>query len=361
MSIVKMRPVGANTNSWNKVFEIMNAYALSEALYTATDLDLFGILERRGPLLLEEVAEAAEIQINAARVLLLGICATQLVVRDPDTKRYRNSEAASELLVDGAKNNLRSYVQFSAKIQRVGMLSLTDSVRGGRNVGLELFPGAGATLYERLRGTGESENLFQDALSAYSEYLLDECLQVAEFYDVRKFLDVGGGNGTTAVRLCEAIPGLDVTVLETPSVCGIGREKIAACGLSDRIRFCEGDAFEDAWPIGHDGIFMGHFPEIFAPDQVLRLYEKAFENLEPGGMLFLWVAVTDDNETGGQQAAKTSMYFLSTASVGGITYPIADHVALLQDVGFAVKNVYRIDELEHACIVATRDKISEEP
>jgi hypothetical protein len=361
MSIIEMRPVSTNTNSWNKVFEVMNAYALSEALYTATDLDVFGILERRGPLLLEEIAEAAKIKIHAARVLLLGICATQLVTRDPDTKRYRNSEAASELLVDGAKNNLRSYVQFSAKIQRVGMLRLTDSVREGRNEGLELFPGAGATLYERLRGTGAEQDLYKDALGAYSEYLLDECLQVEELYDVRKFLDVGGGSGTTAIRLCKAIPGLDVTVLDAPSVCEKGREKAAACGLSDRIKFCEGDAFEDAWPTGHDGIFMGHFPEIFAPDRVCRLYQSAFDTLEPGGMLFLWVAVTDDNETGGRQAAKTSMYFLSTASVGGITYPIADHVELLQDVGFAVKNVYRIDELEHACIVARRNQISEEP
>lgn len=354
MSIIEMRPAGVNANSWNKVFEIMNAYALSEALYTATDLDIFGILERRGPLLLEEIAEEAEIQINAARVLLLGICATQLVARDPSTKRYRNSEAASDLLVKGVNSDLRAYVQFSAKIQRIGMLRLTESVRGGRNEGLELFSGVGATLYERLRGHEELEDLFQDALSVYSDYLLDECLQVAELYEVRKFLDVGGGNGTTAVRLCKAIPGLEVTVLETPSVCKIGRAKVMASGLSDRIKYYEGDAFEDDWPAGHDGIFMGHFPEIFAPGRVRHLYERAFNTLEPGGMLFLWVSVTDDNETGGRQAAKTSMYFLSTASGGGITYPIADHVEMLRDVGFTVKNVYRIAELEHACIVVRR-------
>ena len=355
MSIVEMLPEGAKTNSWNKVFEIMSAYALSEALYTATDLDIFGILERKGPLLLDEIAKEAEIPINAARVLLLGICATQLVARNPDTKRYENSQAASELLVEGAKNNLRSYVKFSAKIQRVGMLRLTDSVREGRNEGVDLFSGAGVTLYERLRGNDELEGIFQDALNVYSDYLLDECLRVAEFYDVRKFLDVGGGNGTTAVRLCEAISGLQVTVLETPSVCAIGRDKVAASGLADRIKFFEGDAFEGAWPTGHDGIFMGHFPEIFAPDRVRCLYQKAFETLEPGGMLFLWVAVTDDNETGGRQAAKTSMYFLSTASGEGVTYPIADHVDLLQGVGYIVKKVYSFRELEHACIVAARN------
>lgn len=361
MSIVEMRPAGASADSWNKVFDIMNAYALSEALYTATELDIFGILERRGPLLLEEVAGAAEIEINAARVLLLGICATELVTRDPDSKRYQNSAAASEFLVDGVKTNLRPYVRFSATIQRVGMLRLTDSVRGARNEGLELFPGAGGTLYERLRGHEELEDLFQDALSVYSDYLLNECLRVAELYQVRRFLDIGGGNGTTAVRLCKSIPGLNVSVFESPSVCEIGRRNIAAYGLSDRIKYCEGDAFEDPWPAGHDGIFMGHFPEIFTRERVRCLYGRAFETLKPGGMLFLWVAVADDNETGGRQAAKTSMYFLSTASGGGITYPIADHVELLRDVGFSIKNVYRIGGLEHACIVATRFQIPGEP
>lgn len=360
MSIVEMRPAGVNPESWNKVFEIMNAYALSEALYTATDLDIFGILKRRGPLLLEEVAEEAEVQINAARVLLLGICATQLVIRDPITKRYQNSEAASELLVDGVKTNLRSYVKFAAKIQRVGMLRLTESVRGGRNEGLELFSGSGATLYERLHGHEGLEGLFQDALSVYSDYLIEDCLRVTELYDIKKFLDVGGGNGTTAIRFCQAIPGLHVTVLETPRICEIGRDKVAASGLADRINFYEGDAFEGSWPTGHDGIFMGHFPEIFAPDRVRLLYKRAFDALGPGGMLFLWVAVTDDNETGGRQAAKTSMYFLSTASGGGITYPISDHVEFLQDAGFILNNVYRISELEHACIVVTRNQDSGE-
>lgn len=357
MSIIEMNQLSASTDSWTKVFDVMNGYALSEALYAATELDIFGILERRGPLLLEEIAAAAEIEINAARVLLLGICATELVARDPDNKRYSNSQAASEFLVDGVKTNLRPYVQFSEKIQRVGMLRLADSVRGSRNEGLELFPGAGRTLYERLRSHEELQDLFQSALSVYSDYLLDACLQVPELHIVRRFLDVGGGNGTTAVRLCKSIPGLKVSVLETVSVCEIGRRNIAALGLSDRIKYFEGDAFDDAWPTGHDGIFMGHFPEIFAPEHVRCLYGKAFETLEPGGMLFVWVAVAGDNETGGRQAAKTSMYFLSTASGGGITYPIADHVELLGSVGFDIKNVYRFGELEHACIVATRNCI----
>ena len=57
----------------------------------------------------------------------------------------------------------------------------------------------------------------------------------------RALLDLGGGHGWYSASLCRRYPGLTATVLDLPGSAAVGREIIAAAGLSDRVLFRDGD------------------------------------------------------------------------------------------------------------------------
>jgi cyclopropane fatty-acyl-phospholipid synthase-like methyltransferase len=173
-----------------------------------------------------------------------------------------------------------------------------------------------------------------------------------EFDGVRRLLDVGGGDATTAIRMCDRYPRLEVIVLETPSVCAIGRRNVVERGLTDRISFIEADMFGDEWPSGMDGVLFSHVVEIFCPERVHVLYRKAQSSLSSGGVLFVWTIMANDDETAGLQAAKSSTYFLSTASGEGMAYPAREHVEWLAALGYRDIKRYDHPSIEHGAIVA---------
>ena len=111
--------------------------------------------------------------------------------------------------------------------------------------------------------------------------------------------------------------------------------------------------FRDPWPEGFDAILLSHFVELFTPEKIESIYSKAYEALPAGGRLFVWTMMSDDSETGGLQAAKSSIYFLSVASGEGMAYPGGDHERWLHNVGFS--NIKRYDALHgHGGLVAAK-------
>ena len=100
--------------------------------------------------------------------------------------------------------------------------------------------------------------------------------------------------------------------------------------------------FADLWPSGCDGILLSHIVEIFAPEKIRFLYGKALEFLVTGGRLFVWTIMANDPETQGLQAAKSSTYFLTTASGEGMAYPAKDHAQWLREAGFRAVKRYSI-------------------
>ena len=188
-------------------------------------------------------------------------------------------------------------------------------------------------------------------MGAYTR-LSPKMADLPEFADVQHLLDVGGGDATNAVRLCQRHAGLRVTILEIPSVTPIARAAIECHGLDDRIKLWEGDMFTDPWPSGCDGILLSHIVEIFTPEKIRFLYRKALELLVPGGRLFVWTIMANDLETQGVQAAKSSTYFLTTASGEGMAYPAKDHANWLREVGFRAVKRYDSPEIDHGALVA---------
>jgi ubiquinone/menaquinone biosynthesis C-methylase UbiE len=341
------------SEDWNQLCQVMNGYVYSQILVTACDLDLFTFLARNPGATLHDLQQRLQLSAYATRVLMLGCCAAGLAEKSLSTGGYFNSRLAGRVLVQGSTDCMIPFIQFNHQIQRRCSVHLTQALKEGRNAGLDEFPGSGATLYERLTEYPELECLFQRAMGAYTR-LSPKMMDVAEFSEVKHVLDVGGGDASNAIRLCRRYAELKATVLDIPSVVAIARKAVQEAGLSDRITCVHRDMFVDEWPAGCDAVLLSHVVEIFAPEKILFLYRKAWQVLPPGGRLFVWTLMADDAETRGLQAAKSSMYFLCTASGEGMAYPGTDHEEWIREAGFKAAKRYNAPDIDHGALVALK-------
>ncbi len=101
----------------------------------------------------------------------------------------------------------------------------------------------------------------------------------------RTLLDIGGGHGWYSACLCRRHPGLTATVLDLPGSAAVGRELIAAAGLSERVRFRDGDATTADLGGGYDGVLCFNLVHHLAPEQAAALLRRAAAALNPGGTL----------------------------------------------------------------------------
>lgn len=338
---------------WTQLCSVMNGYIYSQTLATACELGLFTHLSSSPGVTQEDLRASLRLSAHSTSVLMLAVCTAGLVRRDDTSGRYYNTELSEKVLVADSSYSMLPFVEFNYRIQQRCSSHLTRSLLESRNAGLDEFPGAGGNLYERLAGYPELENLFHRAMGAYTR-LFPKIQDLPELSDVRHLLDVGGGDGSNAVRLCERFPRLRVTILETPSVARITREAVAKSGLSGRIVCVDGDMFANRWPKDVDAVLLSHVVEIFSPEKVRYLYGAAFQCLPPGGKLFVWTIMANDTETGGLQATKSSIYFLCAASGEGMAYPGANHVQAMQGAGFRVVRRYDDRDIEHGALVAIK-------
>jgi hypothetical protein len=341
---------------WNRLFALMQGYVHTHALVAGAELGLFAFLSENPGASQADIGRGLGIGEYATRVLMLAVCTTGMVERDPGTLGYRNHPIAERALVPGKPMSAVPMLRFFYQVKERCGMHLADSLRAEDNIGLDReFPGSGETMYERFEEYPETHRLLQEAIGTYSQLDPLPVAEWPELSEVRCLLDVGGGGGGNAIRLCRRFPELRVTVLDLPAVVSTGRQRVEAAGLSDRITYVPCDVFGSDWPTGHDGILMSHLTEIFSVDRARHLYETAHALLPEGRPLFVWASAANELEAGGPGSSRLSMYFLTCVGERGMTYSAKWHEEMLRRAGFGeVAYRYFVNITEHAAITARR-------
>ena len=136
--------------------------------------------------------------------------------------------------------------------------------------------------------------------------------RIIDFSKVNSLLDVAGGTGGFAIRLCEKYPNLNVTILDFPNVVKLGIKKISEAGLSDRINFIGCDALDYHWPEkGFDAVLMSYLFNGVPGAEIPKLAKKAFSTLNKGGMYIVHDFMVEDNRNGPHLAALWQLQHLA--------------------------------------------------
>jgi hypothetical protein len=334
---------------------ILGGHVFFQTLRSAVDLDVFTLLARNPGATLQRLAELAGVERKPMRILLLGCTALGLIDKRGDG--YSNGPAAERLLNRDSSGNIIAAVEFAHQLVYRPMFHLADAIRANRNVGLCEFPGEGTTLYQRLSQHPELERVFQEGLQSTTALTVEQLLQHFDFTRVGHVLDVGGGNGTTLCALADRHPRLRGTVFETPTVCTLARQRIAAAGMSDRIGTHSGNCFTDPFPTPEGGlpdcILFMHFLTIWGERSNLELLRKSYAALPPGGSVLVFDGVQSNDETGPLRAARWSPYFLVLSTGEGMFYTADEYAGWMRQAGFT--DVAQIPTpMDHALIVGRR-------
>jgi len=328
---------------------IMGGHSAFQLLWASQQLGLFDLLSRTPQLTRKEIAEQLGLQDYPCRVVLVGLAALGLVVKEGDA--YRNAALVDEWMVTDKPGSAAPILGWQAHIVYPGMQDFLESVKQGTNIGLGRFPGTGENLYQRLTQHPELEQVFQDSMSALSVQANRHLLDAYDFGRFKHIIDAGGGDGTNAIALAQRYPDLKVTVYDSASVCEIARANIDAAGLTGRVDTHVGDFRRDPFPNGADGILFCHMFTIWSIENDKQILRQCKDALLPGGAVMIFNMMGDNDDTGPLATALGSPYFLAIATGEGMLHAWTDYEDAMLDVGFA--RTERVDTLplSHGLIV----------
>lgn len=334
-----------------RLYLVFGGHIFFQTLRTAVQLDLFTLLDRKGPLTRKEIAIKVGLEEQPVRIVLLGLTASGMLKKRGD--RYRNSYLARVLMSQDSPRRITSYVELQHQAMYKALFWMHEAVMENKNVGLREFPGNEPTLYQRLAHQPQLEKIFQDAmqeLSVQANFTLAKYLDLSE---VKHLVDVGGGDGTNIIQLARTWPKLKARVFDSPTVCEIAQKNIAASGMADRLGAVPGDCFTDPFPQDADALMFCHFFTIWGEKKDRELLRKCYDSLPEGGRVIIFNMMQNDRETGPLSAAVGSPYFLTLATGLGMLYTWHEYETWIKEAGFRQVQRHRLLR-DHGVIVGTK-------
>jgi SAM-dependent methyltransferase len=304
-------------------------------------------------LLPAEVATNARVSLYAARVLLEGCLAIQLVALEAG--RYRLT-AAGELWISDEMTKVNA--NFVQDICYAGAAHLEASLRTGAPEGLEVF-GPWSTIYE---GLTQLPPAAQQSWFEFDHFYSDGAFPLA-FPKVfaattKRLLDVGGNTGKWALHCLANDPVVEVTVLDHPGQLAQLQANAVAAGLAARLRTVPMNLLDHsvafprgpAGPAGATGpagapgapgfdvVWMSQFLDCFGEADIAQLLQRGAAALAPGGRLCVMETFWDrqPNDVAELCLQGTSLYFTCMANGTSRMYHSQDFLDLIASVGLEV-------------------------
>ena len=315
----------------DEILRLGMGFWASKTLLSAVELGVFTTLAQ-SPADLATLRAKLGLHERSARDFLDALVALKVLHRQEGV--YRNTPEA-DLFLDKAKPSYVGGLLEMANSRLYGFWgSLTEALRTGElqneaKHGSDFF----GTLYaepERLRG-------FLKAMSGISAGAARAIATKFPWADYKTFMDVGAAQGMVPVTLARLHPHLTGIGFDLPQVRPVFEAFVAKEGLSDRVRFHEGNFFDDDLPQA-DVIIMGHILHDWDLSQKKMLVRKAYDALPNGGALIVYEAIIDDERRENAFGLLMSLNML-IETTGGFDFTGADCQEWMRDAGFSSTRV----------------------
>lgn len=297
------------------------------ALQAAVKLDLFSKAGEKEGLPVPELAKAMGTDPRATNFLVTALAAMDLVKRDGAGVRL--SEFSRKHLLPESPHCLAAAIRHQANLVPA-WANLADCVRTGKKAPR---PAPGT---EEEKESRERER-FRDFLSG----MRDIARAGPEFPEgaldlsgPKRLLDLGGGPGTRAARLCAKNPSLAAAVFDRPAAEPLAAAEFERLGVAERIVFVGGDFLKDELPRGFDAVLLSQVLHGEPGANVPVLLKKAMGTLVPGGKIAVLECLLDDSLDGPLRPALFNLNMLVRTD-GGSALTRAGLRLALEEAGAA--------------------------
>jgi SAM-dependent methyltransferase len=281
-----------------------------------------------GPLPIDELARRVGADRDAlARVLRALV--NERLFDEPQRGTFALTDAG-RLLVAGSP----AYFDALMNIEHVdpSFDQILHSVRTGEPAGPRAF---GKPYFEWLGDDPGRAQVFNDAMSDGARARLPSLLALDLWNDVRRVVDVGGGNGTALAALLREHPHLLGVDFDLPHAAADATAVFERQRISDRATFVAGDFF-DGVPAGADAYVLVQILHDWSDDDALRILRTVRAAIPPEGMLVVVELVLSEG-TEPQRAHWLDVLML--VLLGGRERTETEWRELLERGGFALDHV----------------------
>jgi ubiquinone/menaquinone biosynthesis C-methylase UbiE len=305
-----------------RIMDMASVFFDSATLFAASDLGIFKQLADSEGKPLETLAEDMHLDRRGLRLLLDACVAIGLLKKSTDGL-YTNAPDTNAFLVPGKPGDLSQAIRYNRDVYDAWK-NAAQLAKTGNPVELpELH-------------LGKDANRTRDFVLAMHGRALAMAPLVIPHLDLsgrKQLLDAGGGPGTFAVRAAQANPGLHCTVLDLPDVVAIASELIQQQEMTEFVKTLPGDYHTTEFPQRIDAInFLGVLHQE-SPESICHLFKRAFDALEPGGVIHVMDMMTDASHT---QPKFSAMFALNMAltTENGWVFSDKELEQWLQQAGF---------------------------
>ena len=292
------------------IIRLGNAFCDAKALLTAVELDLFSTLHP-APASVEEIRNRLGLHGRGLFDFLQLLVALGLLEKISD--RYRNAAGADQYLVRGKPTYVGGFLQQANRNLYPAWGKLSDALRTGK-------PQAAGD-FSDVVGNPERLGYFIGMMDALTQVLGPELVSAVDWNGRSSVLDVGGCRGNMASHIVKANPHLEGHVFDLPQMEPFFSEHMENLELTGSVHFHGGDFFRDPLPSA-DVVVLGHVLHDWDADQRRFLVKKAFDALNPGGVLLVYDRMLDDEPTHVENLVISLDMLLVTD--GGAEYPVSE-------------------------------------
>ena len=314
-------------------------YQSAAVLGAAADLEVFSPLAS-APHSAVELARLLGCNERGLAILLDALTALQLLEKSGD--RYTLAAGLEALLTPGGPQSILAMTQHQAQCLR-NWAQLASVVKSGRPA--QAIPSA--------RGEMGQQEAFIGGMHNISAPVAGEVIQAVQPLEFKHLLDIGGASGTWTIAFLRACPTAQATLFDLPHVIPMAERRLAAAGVSGRVRLVPGDFYTDALPPGADLAWVSAIVHQNSREQNRVLFAKVFEALVPGGRIALRDILMEEGRTRPEAGALFAVNMLVATRCGG-TFTFAELREDLAAAGFARAAVARQDQAMNSVVVAAK-------
>jgi SAM-dependent methyltransferase len=325
-------------------YDILAGAGRATCLFAAMDLGLDRALAQ-GPLTEAEIVERLQLDRHRGHKWLVLLETVGLIesARDPGSGevRYANAALMATLAIPQYSYFYREFMRFW---RTAAMHEMSGVVRGAPVPVTVQYPPQ----------VDSEVALLHDWMREGALVTLDVIERSYDFSQVRRILDVGGGDATIACALVKRHPALHSTVFNLPKAAALGRANVAAQGLGERVEIFVGDFFKDPLPQrGFDLVMFSRVLADWSPEVCRMLLTKAHAALAPDGWLLVAEPFRDQNP---DLSIAWEHSYLPYDDFGAYVYKTTDsYKELFTEAGFSdIHEFPRDDRSIHGVLTARR-------
>jgi ubiquinone/menaquinone biosynthesis C-methylase UbiE len=306
-----------------RFFNTINAYAQTEALKTAVELEIFTAIAE-GNATAAAISKRCEASERGVRTLCDFLTIHGFLTKTgaqyalaPDTALFLDRKSPAYL--GGAIEFLLT--------QRIrdGHARLTEAVKSG-----------GTALGE---GTTEADNpdwvkfarAMMPVMFKPAEMMAAELRKGGE---VHKVLDIAASHGLYGIMVAKQNPSAQIYASDWKSVLEVAETNARGMGVADRYHLLPGSAFDVEFGSGYDLALITNFLHHFDIPTCTSFLRKVCDSLEPGGRAAIVEFVPNPDRVSPPMAAAFSMMMLATTPSGD-AYTLAELESMAKEAGFA--------------------------